>query len=84
MTEYVGCDLVGDRKARTGHLIQAGYAERMLRVFNMRDCNPIATPLDPNVRLSKLDCPECTPKWWIRSYTASIAVLWDVCRICST
>ena len=47
-----------DRKARTGQLIQAGYAERVLRVFNMWDCNPVATPMDPNVRLSKLDCPE--------------------------
>jgi len=84
VTEYLGCELIRDRKARTGQLIQAGYAERVLRVFNMWDCNPVATPLDPNVRLSKLDCPECTPKWWIRSYTASIAALWDVCRIWST
>jgi hypothetical protein len=34
------------------------YAERVLRVFNMWDCNPVATPMDPHVRLSKLDCPE--------------------------
>ena len=54
VTEYLGCELVRDRKARTGQLIQAGYAERVLRVFNMWDCNPVATPMDPNVRLSKL------------------------------
>ena len=58
MTEYLGCDLVRDRKDRTGQLIQAGYDERVLRVFNMWDCNPVAMPMDPNVRLSKLDCPE--------------------------
>ena len=52
VTEYLGCELVRDRKARTGQLIQAGYAERVLRVFNMWDCNPVATPMDPNVRLS--------------------------------
>jgi hypothetical protein len=76
VTEYLGCELVRDRKARTGQLIQAGYAERVLRVFNMWECNPVAAPMDPNVRLSKLDCP-----WWlIRFYIASIAVLWDVCR----
>jgi hypothetical protein len=49
---------VRDRKARTGQLIQAGYADRVLRVFNMWECKPVARPLDPNVRLSKLDCPE--------------------------
>ncbi len=52
VTEYLGCELVKDRKARTGQLIQAGYAERVLRVINMWDCNPVATPMDPNVRLS--------------------------------
>jgi len=35
VTEYLACELVRDRKARTGQLIQAGYAERVLRVFNM-------------------------------------------------
>ena len=31
VTEYLGCELIRDRKARTGQLIQAGYAERVLR-----------------------------------------------------
>ena len=35
VTEYFGCELVRDRKARTGQLIQTRYAERVLRVFNM-------------------------------------------------
>jgi hypothetical protein len=57
VTEYLGCELVRDRKTRTGHLVQAGYAERVLRAFNMWESHPVATPLDPNVRLSKLDFP---------------------------
>ena len=40
VTEYLGCELVRDRKARTGQLIQVGYVERVLRVFNMWECNP--------------------------------------------
>jgi hypothetical protein len=36
----------------------AGYAERVLRTFGMWDCNPVLTPLDPNVRLTKRDTPE--------------------------
>jgi hypothetical protein len=80
VTEYLERDLGTDRKARTGPLIQAGYAERVLRAFNMWECNPVATPLDPNVRLSKLDCPEVVDPLYI----ASIAVSWDVCLIWST
>ena len=43
-TEYLGCELVRDRKACKGQLIQAGYAERVLRIFNMWECNPAFGP----------------------------------------
>ena len=56
--EYLGCEVIRDRKARTGKLVQAGYAERVLRTFDMWDCNHALTPLDPNIRLSKRDSPE--------------------------
>ena len=75
VTEYLGCELVRDRKARTGQLIQAGYAERVLRVFNMWDCNPVATPMDPNVRLSKLDCPEVVDPLLHRKYRSIVGCL---------
>ena len=75
VTEYLGCELVRDRKARTGQLIQAGYAERVLRVFNMWECNPVATPMDPNVRLSKLDCPEVVDPLLHRKYRSIVGCL---------
>ena len=75
VTEYLGCELVRDRKARTGQLIQAGYAERVLRVFNMWDCNPVATPMDPNVRLSKLDCPEVVDPLLHHKYRSIVGCL---------
>ena len=56
--EYLGCEIVRDRAARTGKMVQAGYAERVLRTFGMWDCNPVLTPLDLNVRLTKRDSPE--------------------------
>ena len=56
--EYPGREVLRDRAARTGKLVQAGYAERVLRTFGMCDCNPVLTPLDPNVRLTKQDLPE--------------------------
>ena len=75
VTEYLGCELVRDRKARTGQLIQAGYAERVLRVFNMWECNPVATPLDPNVRLSKSDCPAGQEVLYLRALLKGFAYL---------
>jgi hypothetical protein len=75
VTEYLGCELVRDRKTRTGQLIQAGYAEGVLRVFNMWECNPVATPLDPSVRLSKLDCPEVMDPLVHRKYRSIVGCL---------
>jgi hypothetical protein len=73
--EYLECELVRARKARTGQLIQAGYAERVVRVFNMWECNPVATPLDPNVRLSKLGCPEVVDPLVHRKYRRIVGCL---------
>ena len=50
--------MIRDRSARTGKLVQAGYAERVVRTFGMWDCNPVLNPLDPNIRLTKRDSPE--------------------------
>ena len=35
VTKYLGCQLVRDRKTRTGHLVQAGHAERVLCGFDV-------------------------------------------------
>jgi hypothetical protein len=51
--EYLGCEVIRDRVARTGKMVQAGYDERVLRTLGMWDCNPVLTPMDPNVRLTK-------------------------------
>jgi hypothetical protein len=75
VTKYLGCEVVRDRKARTGQLIQAEYAERVLRVFNMWECNPVATPLDSNVRLSNLDCPEVVDPLVHRKYRSIVGCL---------
>jgi hypothetical protein len=56
--EYLGCEVIRDRAARTGKMVQAGYAERVLHTFGMWYCSPVLIPLDPNVRLTKRDSPE--------------------------
>ena len=55
VTQYLGCELIRDRKARTAKLVQSGYAERVLKTFGMWNCKPVSTPLDSNSRLSKND-----------------------------
>jgi hypothetical protein len=57
-TEYLGCELIRDRLAKTATIVQKGYAERVLKTFGMWDCKPCATLLDANRRLSQADCPQ--------------------------
>ena len=51
-------EVIRDRAARTRKMVQAGYAERVLRTLGMWDCNPVLTPVDPNVHLTNRDSPE--------------------------
>ena len=39
-------------------LHQRGYIKKLLERFGMVDCNPKATPLDVDLNLSLLDCPD--------------------------
>jgi hypothetical protein len=42
--EYLGCEVIRDSAARTGKMVRAGHAERVLRTFGMWDCNSVLTP----------------------------------------
>jgi hypothetical protein len=75
VTEYLGCELVRKRKTYTGHLVQAGYTERVLRAFDAWESHPVATPLDPNVRLSKLDCPAVVNPHVHRKYRSIVGCI---------
>jgi hypothetical protein len=77
VTEYLGCELIRNRSAKTAKLVQRGYAERVLRTFGMWDCKPChsATPLDANSRLSQKDC------LWTQPFIVAIVVSLDAFRI---
>jgi hypothetical protein len=79
VTDYLGCELIRDRSAKTAKIVQKGYTERVLKTFGMWDCKPCATPLDANIRLSKADYPQV--RLWTQPFIAVIAVLLDACRI---
>ena len=46
-----------DREKRTLSFSQQAYIERILERFNLQDAKTYATPLDPNVKLTKDQCP---------------------------
>ena len=48
VTEYLGCELIRDRSAKTAKIVQKVYAERVLKTFGMWDCKPCDTLLDAN------------------------------------
>lgn len=53
----LGVHVERNRSKRTLTLSQRQGIVDMLNKFDMGDCNPVATPLDPSVRLSTSDCP---------------------------
>jgi len=55
---YLGCEIIQDRQQGTVECRQSIYAQRMLNLYQMQECNPAATPLSPGSRLSKVDSPE--------------------------
>jgi hypothetical protein len=75
VTEYLGCELIRDRSAKSATIVQKGYAERVLKTFGMWDCKPCSTPLDANNRLSKADCPQVVDPALHRRYRSIVGCL---------
>ena len=64
-------------------MVQAGCAEHVLRTFGMWCCDPVLTPMDPNVRLTKRDSPEVVdPRLHrrMRSIVGSLSYLVNMTR----
>jgi hypothetical protein len=49
----VGLEIHRDRKKRMLHINQHKYTLDILKRFNMENCKPVSTPLDPGCNLSK-------------------------------
>ena len=58
ISSCLGMSVMRDRVGRTISLSQKGYVESLLAKLRLSDCEPIGTPLDHNVRLTK----EFSPK----------------------
>ncbi len=53
----LGIKVVRDHSAHTISLSQPGYIKSIIDDFNMGDCNPVATLMEQNIKLSKTMCP---------------------------
>src|SRR5277367_6415194 len=51
--QLLGMEIHRDRDARTITLTQTQYIIKILCAAGMENCNPVATPMDTNVKLEK-------------------------------
>ena len=54
LTQILGIEVQYDSSDSSIQLSQVNYITRMLESVGMSNCNPIATPIDPNVKLMPL------------------------------
>ena len=54
----LGVEIRRDRAKRTLSLSQGAFVKTIVGRFNLEDANPVTTPMDPSVRLSKDQCPK--------------------------
>ena len=54
----MGFKLIDNHKKCMVSISQAQYIDTVLKRFSMDKCNPVSTPMDPGLVLSKLDCPQ--------------------------
>ena len=83
VTQYLGCEFIRDRTRRTGELRQSAYAQKVLKKFEMWNCNPVKTPLEAGYRLTKEDCPQVVDadlQRKFRTLTGSIGFLVTMTR----
>jgi hypothetical protein len=52
--QLLGMEIHRDREHGTITITQTNYIQKILAHRGMEDCNPVASPMDPNVKLEKL------------------------------
>ena len=57
----LGIKITWDCENHTISLFQSSYIDSLIRQFNYTDLNPYSTPMDPNIRYLKNQCPQ-TPE----------------------
>ncbi len=55
LSHILGMEIIHDPKSGAICLSQRNYLLSIIEQFGMRDCKPVHTPIDPNIKLSKLE-----------------------------
>lgn len=55
---FVGLDISRDRSNRTLFINQPDFIHRILKKYNMENCNPVSVPSDPNNRVTAMMSPK--------------------------
>ena len=56
-TQLLGIKIDWDRSKHSITISQKQYCLDVLERFGMADCKPLSTPMQPNLRLSRSQCP---------------------------
>jgi len=59
-TQLLGIKIDRDRSKNSISLSQHQYCVNILDRFGMADCKPLSTPMEPNLHLSRSQCPQTT------------------------
>lgn len=49
----LGMKITQDIKRQTISISQTAYIDQLLKKFGLQDCNPVSTPMDPNIKLDR-------------------------------
>jgi hypothetical protein len=75
LTKILGFEVKQSQDKKTVGLFQTQYIHQLLEKYRMENCNPVATPLDHNVKFTKLPDGMKDPKMDGKPYQALIGSL---------
>jgi hypothetical protein len=78
--EYLGCELIRDRSAKTAKIFQKGYEECVSKTLGMWDCKLCATPLDANLLIA-VYLRRIAHRLWTQPFITATTALLDACHI---
>ena len=76
--DILGADVYYSKEKRTFRMSMEGYVRKLLEKFDMKDCNPVATPSFPEERLYKESKP--SPEFNYRGCVGALQWLVVCCR----
>jgi Reverse transcriptase (RNA-dependent DNA polymerase) len=71
----LGIEITRDRKARTLTISQSAYVTDVIKRFDMADCHPTSTPMDPGAHLLKAADNDVLDAVGVKQYQSAVGAL---------